>query len=75
MEVLALVPTGGSLPTRLLAAEPEAAVALVAEEVSPPCDSIDPHPLRLALTDQTYPGRGATHHRNADDRHTKNIVP
>lgn len=42
MEVLALVPTGGSPPTRLLAAEPEAAVALVAEEVSPSCDYTEP---------------------------------
>lgn len=38
MEVPALVPTGGSPPTRLPAAEPEAAVALVAEEVSPSFD-------------------------------------
>ena len=35
MEVLALAPTGGSLPMRLPAAEPEAAASTTAEEVSP----------------------------------------
>lgn len=36
------MPTGGSPPTRLPAAEPVAAAALVAEEVSPSFDLTNP---------------------------------
>jgi hypothetical protein len=54
-------------------AELEAAVALVAVEVSP-IDLSNSCSVTGTLTEH-FSGRGATYHRSADDRHPKNIAP